>query len=202
MRVAVIIAYCELASRGISTRVAADLVGVPRATAIRKRRVPVAGPTPIPANKIGASDRRQILDVVNSESFVDLPPIQIYAQPLDAGTYLCSISTMYTVLNENKQVKDRRRLARHPARAIPELIATGPGQVFSCYADIGIGAGTTPGFRRPIMQVASRCSSALRLLSSRAGQRPGSTFCAKNSFTNTRSGSRRAARARKSLRRG
>ena len=60
-----------------------------------------------------------------------LPPIQIYAQLLDADTYLCSISTMYRVLNENQQVKDRRRQARHPARAIPELIATGPGPVYS-----------------------------------------------------------------------
>ncbi len=38
---------------------------------------------------------------------------------------------MYRVLNENKQVKERRRLARHPARAIPELVATGPGQVYT-----------------------------------------------------------------------
>ena len=131
-------AYRELASRGISTRVAADLVGIPRATATRKPRIPVAGPAPIPANKIDDADRQLILAVVNSDSFVDLPPIQIYAQLLDAGTYLCSISTMYRVLNENQQVKDRRRQARHPARAIPELIATGPGQVLSCYADIVI----------------------------------------------------------------
>ena len=125
------IAYRELASRGISTRVAADLVGIPRATATRKRRIPVAGLALIPANKIDDADRRQILDVVNSKPFVDLPPIRIYAQLLDADRYLCSISTMYRVLDENQQVKDRRRLARHPARAIPELTATGPGQVLS-----------------------------------------------------------------------
>ena len=88
-------AYRELASRGISTRVAAELVGIPRATATRKPRIPVAGPAPIPANKIDDVDRQEILDVINSDSFVDLPPIQIYAQLLDAGTYLCSISTMY-----------------------------------------------------------------------------------------------------------
>lgn len=63
--------------------------------------------------------------------FVDLPPIQIYAQLLDEGIYLGSISTIYRVLNENRQVKDRRRQARHPARAIPELVAAGPGQVYS-----------------------------------------------------------------------
>ena len=50
---------------------------------------------------------------------------------LDEGVYLCSISTMYRVLAANRQVRERRRLARHPARAIPELVATGPGQVFS-----------------------------------------------------------------------
>ena len=45
--------------------------------------------------------------------------------------YLASISTIYRILTENKQVKERRRLARHPARAIPELAATGPGLVLS-----------------------------------------------------------------------
>ena len=55
---------------------------------------------------------------MNSTRFVDLPPIQIYAQLLDEGVYLCSISTMYRVLAANRQVKERRRLARHPPRAI------------------------------------------------------------------------------------
>ena len=68
---------------------------------------------------------------MNSARFVDLPPIQIYAQLLDEGVYLCSISTMYRVLAANRQVRERRRLARHPPRAIPELVATGPGQVYS-----------------------------------------------------------------------
>jgi transposase InsO family protein len=38
---------------------------------------------------------------------------------------------MYRILRENTLIKDRRRQARHPARARPELIATGSGQVFS-----------------------------------------------------------------------
>ena len=42
-----------------------------------------------------------------------------------------SISTIYRILTANAQVKERRRLARHPARAIPELAATAPGQVYS-----------------------------------------------------------------------
>ena len=53
----VMIAYRELARRGISTRIAADLVGIARATTTRKPRSPVVGPAPIPANNIGDVDR-------------------------------------------------------------------------------------------------------------------------------------------------
>jgi hypothetical protein len=55
----------------------------------------------------------------------------VYAQLLDEGTYLCSVSTMYRVLRGSAAVIDRRRLARHPAKACPELVATEPRQVYS-----------------------------------------------------------------------
>ena len=90
----------------------------------------------MPANKLNTLERARILQVVNSPEFVDLPPVQIYAQLLDEGVYLASTSTIYRALAENSQVRERRRQARHPARAIPELVATGPGQVYSCYADV------------------------------------------------------------------
>ena len=128
--------YADLTGRGVSTRVAADLVGVARATATRKPPTPIRRRAAVPANKLDKAERNRILEVVNSTRFVDLPPIQIYAQLLDEGVYLCSISTMYRVLAANRQVRERRRLARHPPRAIPELVATGPGQVYSCYAEI------------------------------------------------------------------
>ena len=125
--------YRELTSQGISTREAADLTGVSRATATRKPVTPLPVPaTPVvPANKLSALERARILHVVNSPEFVDLPPIQIYARLLDEGIYLGSISTIYRILNENRQVKERRRLAKHPARAIPELVASGSGQVYT-----------------------------------------------------------------------
>ena len=85
----------------------------------------------MPGTRARDAGTTHVLGVVNSPRFVDLPPIQIYAQLLDEGVYLGSISTIYRVLAANRQVKERRRLARHPARAIPELGATGPGQVFS-----------------------------------------------------------------------
>lgn len=57
--------------------------------------------------------------------------LQIYAQLLDEGTYLCSVSTMYRVLRKHAQVNEHRRRARHPAKACPELVATAPRQVYS-----------------------------------------------------------------------
>ena len=123
--------YQELIAAGTPTRAAAALVGVPRATATRKPRIQTPAIRRGPSNRLTDAERARVLEVVNSKRFIDLAPIQIFAQLLDEGTYLCSVSTLYRILTENAQVKERRRLARHPARAIPELVATAPGQVYS-----------------------------------------------------------------------
>lgn len=124
--------YRELTTVGVTTRVAADLVGVARATATRTPPATLARTAPrTPVNKLRPLERARILDIVNSPAFVDLPPIQIYARLLDEGIYIGSISTIYRVLKENQLVKDRRRQASHPPRAIPELVAYGPQQAYS-----------------------------------------------------------------------
>ncbi len=128
-------AYVSLTGAGVATRTAAVLTGLARSTAIRRtgtttvRPGAVAGLTP--ANKLTVSERRRVLEVLDSDRFVDLAPLQVYAQLLDEGVYLCSVSTMYRILREHRQVKERRRLARHPAKVCPELVATAPRQVYS-----------------------------------------------------------------------
>jgi transposase InsO family protein len=82
-------------------------------------------------NKLTDTEQQRVLAVLNSARFVDKPPRQVYAILLAEGTYLCSISTMYRILARNRQVSDRRRQATHPPRAVPELQATGPRQVYS-----------------------------------------------------------------------
>lgn len=73
-----------------------------------------------------------MIDVLDSERFCDLAPAQVWARLLDEdNTYLCSISTMYRLLRERDEVRERRRIARHPAHVKPELAATGPNQVWS-----------------------------------------------------------------------
>lgn len=131
-------AYTALTDAAIPTRRAAVLTGLVRSTAIRRTKAAMTA-TPVvsvaarpdPVNKLTTPERRRVLDTLNSPRFVDLAPLQIYAQLLDEGTYLCSVSTMYRVLRANRQVGERRRLARHQAKVCPELVATAPRQVYS-----------------------------------------------------------------------
>jgi transposase InsO family protein len=122
--------YRAMLEAKIPSRKAASLTGVSRTTANRKPAPPRDQLAAAPQNKLSAAERAEILAVLNSPEFVDLAPMQVYAKLLDAGIYLGSLSTFYRVLEENKQVKERRRLAKHPPRAIPELVATAPGQVY------------------------------------------------------------------------
>jgi putative transposase len=62
---------------------------------------------------------------------VDLAPAEVHARLLDEGRYLCSERTMYRVLAENAEVRERRDQLRHPEYKKPELMATAPNQVWS-----------------------------------------------------------------------
>jgi putative transposase len=75
--------------------------------------------------------RQAVVDILHSERFVDRAPHEVYATLLDEGVYYCSIRTMYRILKENQEVRERRNQLRHPAYQKPELLATAPNQVWS-----------------------------------------------------------------------
>ena len=83
------------------------------------------------AARAGPPERQAVLDVLHSERFVDQSPIEVHATLLEEQTYLCSPRTMYRVLAAADEVRERRAQARHPAYTTPELVATGPNQVWS-----------------------------------------------------------------------
>jgi putative transposase len=66
-----------------------------------------------------------------SQRFVDKAPREIYATLLDEGAYLCSVRTMYRLLNKDQASRERRDQLRHPNYQKPELLATAPNQVWS-----------------------------------------------------------------------
>ena len=61
----------------------------------------------------------------------DLAPAEVYATLLDEGVYHCSIRTLYRILDEHAEVRERRDQLRHPVYAKPELLAEAPNQVWS-----------------------------------------------------------------------
>jgi putative transposase len=69
--------------------------------------------------------------VLNSERFADQAPRQVYAKLLDEGTYLCSVRTMYRILEDNQSVRERRNQLSHPEYTKPELLASEPNEVWS-----------------------------------------------------------------------
>jgi putative transposase len=72
-----------------------------------------------------------VLDTLHSDRFVDKAPHEIYATLLDEEKYLCSISSMYRILGENEEVRERRNQLSHPVYQKPELMAEGPNELWS-----------------------------------------------------------------------
>ena len=88
-------------------------------------------PGTAPARALAPDERATVLEHLHSERFQDKAPAQVYATLLDEGTYLCSIRTMYRLLEQNQEVWERRNQLTHPCYQKPELLATGPNQVWS-----------------------------------------------------------------------
>jgi putative transposase len=120
----------------IGTRAACTAVGQPRATYYRRRRPHLVAPRPArerapQLRALGPAERAEVLSILHQERFVDQAPASVYATLLDEGRYLCSVPTMYRLLRAEGEVHERRRQATHPTMVKPELVATGPNQVWS-----------------------------------------------------------------------
>jgi len=72
-----------------------------------------------------------VIEILHSPRFVDRAPATIFATLLDEGRYLCSVRTMYRILSSIEEVHERRAIARRPVYSKPELLASGPNQVWS-----------------------------------------------------------------------
>ena len=86
---------------------------------------------PVPSWTLSSEERQRVLEVLHADRFVDQSPREVYATMLDEGTYLCSVRSMYRILDEQGEVRERRDQLRHPVYQTPELLATGPNQVWS-----------------------------------------------------------------------
>ena len=112
-------------------------LGLPRASLYRQARKASAELSSCPSVRPPAAlalsepERQEVLEVLHSERFRDLPPTQVYPILLEEGRYLCSVRTMYRILAQRNEVRERRPVTSRPAYAKPELLATAPNQVWS-----------------------------------------------------------------------
>jgi len=122
----------EVASVTMGTAPACDALGLSRASVYRQRQPaePLAA-RPTPPRALAPKERQVVLDTLHGERFLDQAPAQVHATLLDEGTYLCSPRTMYRILDDAQEVKERRNQVRRPAYVKPELLATQPNQLWS-----------------------------------------------------------------------
>jgi putative transposase len=127
-------AVAELAN-DIGTSAACQALCMPRASYyrdVRKTSSPtVSASRPSPARTLRPAERDAVLARLHEERFEDRSPAAVYATLLDEGEYHCSIRTMYRLLDEHGEVRERRDQLTHPAYQKPELLATGSNPLWS-----------------------------------------------------------------------
>ena len=110
-------------------------VELPLATFYRHTRPPapqaLVVPRSVPQRALDVPERAAVLAELTSDRFMDKAPAEVFATLLDEGIFLCSERTMYRILAAEQAVRERRRQRQHPEYVKPELMATGPNQVWS-----------------------------------------------------------------------
>ena len=109
----------EILAPDVGIDPACKALGVSRAGLYRRRAIRKTAPRlhqkrPAPPRTLPSEERQAVLDILHSERFQDKAPHEVYATLLDEGAYYCSIRTMYRILEENSEVKERRNQLRHP----------------------------------------------------------------------------------------
>jgi putative transposase len=114
---------------------ACQALGIPRASYYRRHKPPQESARDDSQTRspraLSQPERDVVRQTLYSERFMDKSPRQVYASLLDDGEYLCSVRTMYRILDEDNASKERRNQLKRPNYKKPELLATAPNQVWS-----------------------------------------------------------------------
>jgi putative transposase len=119
----------------VGVKAACQALDLPRASFYRKRGGGIVSPRPaavrLVPRALGSGEREGILACLHEERFQNCAPAAVYATLLDESHYRCSIRTMYRILAAEGETRERRDQTVHPPYRKPELLATGPNQLWS-----------------------------------------------------------------------
>lgn len=122
----------EAFGKSVGVQAACAALIVPRSSLYRARMPQAVRRSPkISARALSRVEKIKVREELNSERFQDRSPREVYATLIDEGRYLCSWRSMYRILDENDEVRERRNQLRHPDYTKPELLATAPNQLWS-----------------------------------------------------------------------
>ena len=124
----------ESLAEHVGVKLACEALGLPRSSRYAARRPRVVKervPASPPPRALSSDEKVTVRETLNSQRFADQAPREVYATLLDEGVYHCSVTTIYRILAENQELRERRNQLRHPTYAKPCLVATGPNQVWT-----------------------------------------------------------------------
>jgi putative transposase len=122
----------EELSKRIGLKAACVALGIPRSSQYRAHKVRrEATHWKASPRALSAAEKEAVRQELNSERFQDCAPREVFAALLDEERYLCSWRSMYRILAEHEEVRERRNQLRHPSYSKPELLATAPNQLWS-----------------------------------------------------------------------
>jgi len=122
----------EQLGQSLGVQAACSVLSVARSSLYRARRPRSVRSRPKSSPRaFSQAEKIKVRQELNSARFQDRAPREVYATLMDEGQYLCSWRSMYRILAENDEVRERRNQLRHPNYVKPELLATGPNQLWS-----------------------------------------------------------------------
>jgi putative transposase len=102
-------------------------LGLPRSSFYRRQRPPLGPkPRPLSSRALTPDERATALSCLHEDRFLDRAPAAVYATLLDEGRDHCSIRTIYRLLEQKGETRERRDQLTHPPYQKPELLATAP----------------------------------------------------------------------------
>ncbi len=120
--------------QGVGVKSACTALGVVRSSYYRDRARlvnPQGNTRSYSPLALSEAERNVVIATLNSEEFMDKAPMTVFATLLEKGQCLCSVRTMYRLLKKMGQSRERRNQVSRPNYKKPELLATGPNQVWS-----------------------------------------------------------------------
>ena len=119
-------------SEELTVAQACEALDLARATYYRAKSRKARPPSKRTSHRcLSEAECERVLEVLVSDGYCNKSVRQAWAEMIDAGIYYCSVRTMYRILAARAAVRERRDQLRHPEYTRPELLATGPNELWS-----------------------------------------------------------------------